>query len=247
MPSEQSIQGKGPSAGVEQSRPALSFRSGGERAPGSLADWTTRRLREAILVGQLAPGHPLRTVETAELLEVSHTPLREALQRLAGEGLVVIENNRGARVAGLSVTEIHEVNDLRLLLEPVALERSMQNGDEHWRAAVNRAHERLQRSFEEHDLIDKEESHRAFHRALMSRCGSRSLLRIVESLADQSARYRMLAWRPEEHDVFHNHDDLFEACLSGDVELAKCRCIEHIEHLVELQIETLKRQGLLEA
>ena len=75
-------------------------------------------LRELILSAQLAPGSRLGEVELAERLGVSRTPVREALTRLAAEGLVEIIANRGARVATWTVAELEGVFDLRASLEP---------------------------------------------------------------------------------------------------------------------------------
>ena len=76
------------------------------------------QLRELILVGTLTSGSRLGEVELAERLGVSRTPVREALTRLAAEGLVEISPNRGARVSTWTVAELEGVFDLRLSLEP---------------------------------------------------------------------------------------------------------------------------------
>lgn len=75
-------------------------------------------LRELILHGGLAPGSRLGEVELAERLGVSRTPVREALSRLAAEGLVEITPNRGARVSSWTVAELEGVFDVRAALEP---------------------------------------------------------------------------------------------------------------------------------
>jgi DNA-binding GntR family transcriptional regulator len=75
-------------------------------------------LREVILRGELPAGARLGEVELAERLGVSRTPVREALGRLAAEGLVEIVPNRGARVATWTVEELEGVFELRALLEP---------------------------------------------------------------------------------------------------------------------------------
>ena len=74
-------------------------------------------LREAISSGQLAPGAVLRQAELAEQFGTSRIPVREALNALQAEGLVQIEPNRGAFVTTLSAEELHELFDLRVLLE----------------------------------------------------------------------------------------------------------------------------------
>jgi DNA-binding GntR family transcriptional regulator len=75
-------------------------------------------LRELILSGALTAGSRVGEVELAERLGVSRTPVREALSRLAAEGLVEVTPNRGARVATWTVAELEGVFDLRISLEP---------------------------------------------------------------------------------------------------------------------------------
>ncbi|WP_300007670.1 GntR family transcriptional regulator [Pseudonocardia sp.] len=82
------------------------------------AERTLSSVRELILRGEFATGARLGEVELADRLGVSRTPVREALSRLAAEGLVEIVPNRGARVSSWSVAELEEVFDLRAALEP---------------------------------------------------------------------------------------------------------------------------------
>jgi DNA-binding GntR family transcriptional regulator len=82
------------------------------------AERALTELRELILGGALDPGARLGEVELAERLGVSRTPVREALSRLAAEGLVEVVANRGARVATWTVAELEGVFDLRISLEP---------------------------------------------------------------------------------------------------------------------------------
>jgi DNA-binding GntR family transcriptional regulator len=82
------------------------------------AERAVGELREVILRGELPAGARLGEVELAERLGVSRTPIREALSRLAAEGLVLLVPNRGARVATWTVEELEGVFELRALLEP---------------------------------------------------------------------------------------------------------------------------------
>src|SRR5690349_17528608 len=77
--------------------------------PATRSEWALERLRTAILQGELAPGERLRANDLAERWDVSATPLREALQRLASDGLVAMEPQRDARVATPSVREAAEI------------------------------------------------------------------------------------------------------------------------------------------
>jgi DNA-binding GntR family transcriptional regulator len=86
--------------------------------PLTSAERAVGELREVILRGELPAGARLGEVELAERLGVSRTPIREALSRLAAEGLVLLVPNRGARVATWTVEELEGVFELRALLEP---------------------------------------------------------------------------------------------------------------------------------
>jgi DNA-binding GntR family transcriptional regulator len=86
--------------------------------PVTSAERALATLRDLIMGGELAPGARLGEVEIADRLGVSRTPVREALSRLAAEGLVEIAPNRGARVVTWTVAELEGVFDLRAVLEP---------------------------------------------------------------------------------------------------------------------------------
>lgn len=94
---------------------------------GSTALSAVESLRDAILSGRLPAGTRLGEADLAERLAVSRTPVREALSRLAAEGLVDLVPNRGARVATWTTDELREVFDLRLAVEPVLVALAVPN------------------------------------------------------------------------------------------------------------------------
>jgi len=91
---------------------------------GNLAEDVAARLREGIRTGRFLAGEPLREAELARELGVSRVPVREALHRLEGEGLVVLRPNQGARVASISEHELVELAELLRLLEVHLLRRA---------------------------------------------------------------------------------------------------------------------------
>jgi DNA-binding GntR family transcriptional regulator len=89
------------------------------------AEQAAASLRDEILAGLIPSGTRLGEAELAGRLSVSRTPIREALSRLAAEGLVEIQPNRGARVATWTTDQLREIFDLRLRLEPYAVRQAV--------------------------------------------------------------------------------------------------------------------------
>lgn len=93
--------------------------------PGNLAEDAALRLRDGIRTGAYLAGQPLREADLAQVLGISRVPVREALHRLEGEGLVVIRPNHGASVAGISQHELVEIVETCRLLEGHILRRAI--------------------------------------------------------------------------------------------------------------------------
>lgn len=161
--------------------------------PVSRIEWVEDQLRRAILSGELQPGERLLTAQLSERFQVSPTPLREALHRFAGEGLVEFVPQRGARVTDLSPTDCAELAELRTLLEPRCVARSIEHGDEPWRHKVSKSSADLQAHWRArpHDAGASESAYRAFYEVLTSTCDSERLRRHCTVIRDHSARYRL--------------------------------------------------------
>ncbi len=91
----------------------------------SIEEVVTTALRDAILSGELRPGERLRQEQLADQLRVSRIPLRDALRRLEGEGLVHIGPRHGAEVASLSRADVLEIYEIRIALEPELMRRAV--------------------------------------------------------------------------------------------------------------------------
>src|SRR5689334_16538066 len=102
-----------------------------------------RRLRGDIISGRLAPSQKLRLDALKQSYGVSISTLRELLNRLTSEGLIVAESAKGFEVAPVSGDNLRELANLRLLLESHALQRSFIAGDMEWEARVVAAHHKL--------------------------------------------------------------------------------------------------------
>jgi len=203
-------------------------------APETRADWVDRRLRAAILSGELAPGTKLVAGPLAQRFAVSATPLREAIQRLAATGLVEVAAQRGARVAPASARDAEEIYELRALLDPLALRDSLAHTDAAHRTAIAAAFERLARTGDDGiDPVEALDRHAAFHATLLARCRSRWLLRLTALLADHSQRYAFLAAGAGtdggHHDALAEHRALRDAALAGRSDDATALLEEHLQ------------------
>ena len=147
-------------------------------------------IKHAILTGELLPGEPLVETDLAGLLGVSKTPVREALKTLAGAGLVTMSPYKGATVRAVDDDLVRSVYDLRLLLEPEAVRRSVRRGA--GGAAARRA---LDRSAHTTDRADRSLANRDFHRALYGGCGNALLTGVLDGLRDQAALVSAAAWQ----------------------------------------------------
>ena len=163
--------------------------------PRTRSAWVEGALRDAILDGSLAPGVRLNITTLSERLQVSPTPLREALQRLAGYGLISLSPQRGAFVSELSSDDLFGIYELRTLLETEAAEQSIENLDAVGRDRITNAHSALTIAYSAPDSDRKvrESAHRDFHTSIVANCKSPRMLRIVEELLDHAARYRLVS------------------------------------------------------
>ena len=163
----------------------------------SVADLAYERIRGLVLSGELAPGTRLGQVELAERLGISRTPVREALRRLGGEGLVEGHSHRGFRVADLGLDAVLRRLEVRAILEPgiaaLAAERRTGRDLDLMRVAI--ADEE-----EARDGIEGHDASRRFHIALARASGNEELVRVIESLWLVEVGRRLLFRRSAEPD-----------------------------------------------
>jgi DNA-binding GntR family transcriptional regulator len=200
------------------------------------------RLREDILAGELLPLSKLHISNLRQRYETSVGPIREALSRLSGEGLVNKRGQRGHWVAPVSLEEMRDVTRLRVMLETDALRESIRGGDLEWEAQIVGAMHRLKSvhsaSWPDPKALARavEKENRDFHMALISRCPSRWQLRFISTLYDQTARYRRLSVlrQPEQVDPKQEgHRQIMEAALARDADAACDSLTVHIEAATE--------------
>jgi len=164
---------------------ALPFQSASiERT--TLSDKVYETLLEAIVSGQLEPGVELSVVGLAKELDVSRTPVHDALRQLAHDGLVEQEVNRKARVASFTREDVHEIFEMRKLLEGKSVELAAERIDDEMLASLRRETDRLNESAGSVDWVQRWINHdEQFHESIAQSSGNRRLWMDV-------ARYRLL-------------------------------------------------------
>ncbi|MGP3984583.1 GntR family transcriptional regulator [Streptomyces sp. KR80] len=196
----------------------------------SRTQYVLEAIKRRILTGQLSPGQSLVETELAAQFGVSKTPVREALKTLAGTGLVVMSQYKGATVRMVDAAMAREVYDVRLLLEPEAVRRTVRRG-----ASVDHAREALSRAAEAADPADRSLANRDFHRALYLPCGNPLLGRMLDEVRDQAALVSTVAWaaEPSWEREAAEHGEILRLVRAGDADGAAQAVHDHIASFVE--------------
>lgn len=192
----------------------------------TLAEKVYDLMRRDIVSGALPAGQPLRLEALRQRYGAGFSPLREALNRLQAERLVVQAPLRGFSVAPISRAEMWDAIETRITIEVEALRRAIAHGDDGWEGRIVGAFHALSRQVARMGPRDRpggemhqalEDRHRAFHRALIDACGSPRLLDYAERLHAETERYRLPGLGGAgggARDVPGEHRALMEAALA---------------------------------
>jgi DNA-binding GntR family transcriptional regulator len=200
----------------------------------SKADVAYAEIRRQILDGTLPAGSRLSQYELAASMDISITPLREAIRRLSGEGLIVLDNHRNARVATMDFDQARQLFETRRALEPAAVElaaaRRTDEDVDRMRAALGELLP-VTRQWGEQALT----AHRRVHQALYHASHNAVMIRLLDDLWDKSDRYRRVGLElppgaePRTRD-FEEHGQLVQLVIAGDATGAGDLMRSHIDH-----------------
>lgn len=206
---------------------------------GTRAEAAFAALRADILAGRLLPGQRLQFGDLTGLYGTSVGVLREALSRLAEQGLVLAEPQQGFRVVPVSPEDLRDLTAARVEIETVALQRSLEHGDLAWESRLIAAHHVLDGTpqlVEGDPLRVNEEwaiAHARFHDVLLEACPIRRLREIARSLRDSAELYRR--WSRHlgsegSRDIPGEHRALLDAAIAHDAARATSLLAEHIQY-----------------
>lgn len=200
----------------------------------SKADVAYAQIRDHILAGVLPAGSKLSQYDLAADMGISITPLREAIRRLSGEGLIVLDTHRNARVATMDFDEARQLHETRRAIEPAAVELAAERRTD---ADIDRMREALKalkpvtRTWGELALA----AHRELHQALHHASHNAVMIRLLDDLWDKSDRYRRAGMElPPGNELrtrdFEEHGQLVELVIAQESEAAGKLMRSHIDH-----------------
>ena len=191
-------------------------------------------IKKDIIFGKLKPSSKLKLDGLKNNYNASLSTIRETLNRLASEGFVKAEEQRGFFVKSFSKDDLIEIANLRVLLECHAIKLSINNGDTNWEGNLVASHHKLhllEKEMQKDPKKNKEEWKKfdwEFHLALVSNCGSQNLLNLHSILYDKYIRYQMAVTEYRGREAEEEHKIIFEAALKRDTKLATETLEKHI-------------------
>lgn len=219
----------------------------------TLAQQCYQELENNIIDGILQPGQKLKMIELKTQLDAGQSPIREALSRLVTTGLVEAEDNKGFRVTKISESDIRDIYRTYLQIELLAIKQAIQLGDLEWKSNIVRALYELSTV----EILDRPvaygqwaEKNYSFHVALISGCGSPSLMQIRADIYRRFDRYCRIAFNfnNSTQQLTANHEEhrkLADAVLEHNFNKVEQLMTQHIMGALEDVIKQLKKNSLI--
>jgi DNA-binding GntR family transcriptional regulator len=198
----------------------------------TMAEYALEQLREAIILGELPAGTPLRLDELARSLGMSISPIREAVRQLEALGLAKHVPHQGARVLDFDVDELRDLFQVRLALESLAVSRAAERFTDADAETARRHLERFDEMRRAGDVRETMRAHTDFHFTLYEASQKPWLVSLIRPVWDRSERFRpaLLASAGDPQDLHRTFDErLLTACSVHDPQAAAQALYEHLE------------------
>lgn len=210
------------------------------------AEVAARLILDAIVDGRFPPGAPLRLQDLSSQLGVSMMPVREAIRKLAALDIVEMEPRRGARVREKSLADLQDTYFSRMVLETAAIREAARGLSSHdYERAASALAEQVEAQARG-DLVAARDAHERFHFALYEASGRTWLVRSILPGWRNSERYRVgtLTLQETAEDRALQHQQMLEAVRAGDAEAAAAALASHLQHSVDLAVESFTNSQL---
>ena len=198
----------------------------------TMAEYALEELREAIILGELPAGTPLRLDELARSLGMSISPIREAVRQLEALGLAKHVPHQGAKVIDFDPDDLRDLFEVRLALETIAVRRAAERFNSELAELAERHLARLDEARSTGNVREAMRAHTDFHFTLYDAAGSGWLTSLIRPAWDRSERFRPALLSPG-GDLQERHRELDErlltSCVEQDAEAAAAALYEHLE------------------
>ncbi len=201
--------------------------------PKALQSWAYEHIKDIILNRQVQPGRQLRIEDLAKKLNISRTPIREALLKLESEGLVRISSRVGFFVADFTVSDLRELFELRELIEGYAAEQAAPKLTSKDLERIEQLQESAAAAFQKNDLAGFNQCEIALHDYVLGHSGNQRLLKLIEGLKDLIYRERQYALKSRDNvrRFIQEHRVLINALRERDVEKAGLLMRAHLRNV----------------
>ncbi len=207
-----------------------------------LRDVIFETLRKAIVTGEIKPGERLMEVSLANQMGVSRTPVREAIRRLEAEGLVTMTPRKGTHVSQLSVKDIMDVLEVRVVLDKLATDLAAKRIQPSQIKALETVHKQYIACLEKDNIEGAIRKDVEFHDIIYAASGNPRLVAVAGSLREHIYRFRVIYMKDSiiAENVLHEHEQILEALRNAKNDEASNLAEEHIRNQMESIIKTVK-------
>ena len=204
------------------------------------------RLREAIVTGRLQPNQRLVEIDLTESFGASRSSVRTALVRLAHDGLVVHERNRGARVRMVDVGEAVEIVEARRVLEGLAAAHAATKARKRDVADLRRILREMRARLDAGDLLGASDQNGELHRRILAASGHHTAIRLIEGLNSQIVRfqYRTILVPGRSERSFEEHSAIVDAIAGHDPEAAETAMRAHLAGVADALRQQASRRAI---
>lgn len=186
------------------------------------SDFIYEEIKKDILSGKLKPKQRLVISSIAKEFGVSEIPVRDAISKLFGEGLIDYGTNNRAQVSGISTSDLKDVLEMRIILEPVCTQLAIENITDDQIEKLQSLINMMDKAIDEKKYIKYGELNREFHETLYSACPNKLLVSYIKDLLEKSNRARKVFDLQHKRGTDSNseHKEILDAIRSGNRELA---------------------------
>lgn len=207
----------------------------------SLRRLLTEELKEAIVTGKLAPGERLAEEKFASSLNVGRVPLREALRRLEAEGYLTFLSNNEIVVSKPTIEDVQDYYSIASVLEGLATRLAVERAQPEELSRLRELHQLLREAYKEKDPERYFEANSSFHRFIAEIARNERLHRLIDQMRHEIQKTRTLSLHlPQRLDYsMREHDQILDAFLKRNAELAEATVVQHLQNQMEALIKVL--------